>query len=184
MEPAQFARSSIQEGSEMDRERQDGRQPEVRASDADRDHTIVLLRRHHVDGRLDWEEFSERMDRAARARTREDLRGLLADLPPLAERDGAGGSARQPTGQGRSRPGGPRPWPGGPGAGGPWSWRWRPWLFPPVAALLILSAVLLGALAFGAPGPGGRGFFPIFPLLFWGLLLARFLLPRRGWRRW
>jgi Domain of unknown function (DUF1707) len=168
----------------MDRERKDGRQPEVRASDADRDHTIILLRRHHVDGRLDWEEFSERMDRAARARTREELRALLGDLPPLVAPDAPSGPARQPTGP---RPGGP--WSGstrpvGLWAGGPWSWRWRPWLAPPLVALLILGAVLLGALAFGGPGPGGRGFFLIFPLLFWGLLLARFLLPRRGWRRW
>ncbi len=69
----------------MDRERQDGRQQGVRASDADRDHTIALLRRHHVDGRLNWEEFSERLDRATQARTREELRELLGDLPPRGD---------------------------------------------------------------------------------------------------
>lgn len=154
----------------MDRERQDGRQQDVRASDADRDHTIALLRRHHVDGRLSWEEFSERLDGATRARTREDLRALLGDLPPLAEPNAPGGPAPQPT---------------GPGAAGPWSGWWRPWLVPPVVALAILAAVLFGGWAFGGwHGPYHHGFFPILPLLFWGLLLARFLLPRRHWRRW
>ncbi|HZD02398.1 MAG TPA: DUF1707 domain-containing protein [Actinomycetes bacterium] len=156
----------------MDRERSDGRQPDLRASDADRDRAIAQLRRHHVDGRLDWEEFSERLDRASRARTREELRGLLSDLPPLVEPDAASGPAqRQPAG----------PW-----STGPWSGRWwRPWLAPPVIALLILGAVLFGAWAFGGgPGPYRHGFFPLFPLLLWGLLLARLILPRRGWRRW
>ncbi len=157
----------------MDSERSDARQQGLRASDADRDHTIAQLRRHHVDGRLDWEEFSERLDRASQARTREELRGLLSDLPPLVEPDAASGPApRQPAG----------PW-----SAGPWTGAWwrRPWLVPPVVALAILGAVLLGAWAFGGgPGPYHRGFFPIFPLLFWGFLLARFVLPRRGWRRW
>ncbi len=159
----------------MDRERQDGREHGVRASDADRDRTIAQLRRHHVDGRLDWEEFSERLDRASQARTREELRVLLTDLPPLVEPAAASGPARQPAG---SRP-------AGPGSAGPWSRGWwrRPWLVPPVVALAILGAVLLGAWAFG-PGPYHRGFFPILPLLFWGLLLARFFLPRGRWRRW
>jgi hypothetical protein len=152
----------------MDRERSDARQPGLRASDADRDHTIVQLRRHHVDGRLDWEEFSERLDQASQARTREELRRLLSDLPPLVEPDAASAPApRQPAGR--------------------WSGAWwpRPWLVPPLVALAILGAVLLGAWAFGGgPGPYRGFFFPIFPLLFWGFLLARFVLPRRGWRRW
>jgi Domain of unknown function (DUF1707) len=153
---------------DMDRERQDGRQQDVRASDADRDHAIAQLRRHHVEGRLDWEEFSERLEQASRARTRGDLRGLLSDLPPPASPP----AVSDPT----ARSGG---WSGGPGP-----WRWRPWLFPPVIALVILGAVLLGGWLFGGPGPYHRGFFPILPLLFWGLLLARFILPRRYWRRW
>jgi hypothetical protein len=168
--------SGSKEGA-MDRERQDGRQDErqrgLRASDADRDHTIALLRRHHVDGRLDWEEFSERLDRASQARTREELRGLLSDLPPLVEPGAPSGPAQQ------SAAGS---WSAGPWTGGWWR---RPWLVPPVIALALLGAVLLGAWAFGdGPGPYHRGFFPIFPLLFWGFLLARFVLPRRHWRRW
>jgi hypothetical protein len=175
----------------MDREGQDERQQGVRASDADRDHTITLLRRHHVEGRLDWDEFSERLDRASRARTREELRELMTDLPPTAEQ----GAQATPTRQQSTGPwsGGPRP--SGPTPGGPWygrrygrrwpgGWR-RPWLIPPIVGLVILGAVLLGAWAFGGPGPYHRGFFfPVFPLLFWGFLLFRFILPRRRWGRW
>lgn len=173
----------------MDREGQDERQQGVRASDADRDHTIALLRRHHVEGRLDWDEFSERLDRASRAHTREELRELMTDLPPTAEQGAQGTPARQqPTGPWSGSGG---PWSGGPRPGGRWyggrwfgGWR-RPWLIPPVVGLAILGAVLLGAWAFGGPGPYHRGFFfPIFPLLFWGFLLFRLILPRRRWGRW
>src|SRR6266498_3999219 len=66
---------------DMDRDQR----PEIRVSDADREQTVKLLERHHVDGRLTWEEFSERMEAAFHARTREDLRRTLADLPPLDE---------------------------------------------------------------------------------------------------
>jgi hypothetical protein len=54
----------------------------LRASDADRDQTISQLTDHFQAGRLTTEEFDERSGRALRARTREDLAALLADLPP------------------------------------------------------------------------------------------------------
>jgi uncharacterized membrane protein len=38
--------------------------PNIRASDADRDRAASLLREHHAAGRLTAEEFSERLDRA------------------------------------------------------------------------------------------------------------------------
>jgi Domain of unknown function (DUF1707)/2TM domain len=57
------------------------RPPRLRASDADRERTVEQLRRHHADGRLDLEEFSERMDRAYAARTLAELAELMADLP-------------------------------------------------------------------------------------------------------
>ena len=40
-----------------------------------------MLERHFADGRLSDEEFSERMDRALRARTLVELYALSADLP-------------------------------------------------------------------------------------------------------
>jgi Domain of unknown function (DUF1707) len=174
----------------MDRERQDDREQGVRASDADRDQTISLLRRHHVDGRLDWDEFSERLERASQARTREELQALLTDLPPVSGPGAVGGpgTAGGPGGPAQ-QPGGP--WPGGPWSGGPWpgGWRRRAWLFLPLIPLAIFGAVLLsgwlfGGWAFGGPWHYHRGFFfPIFPLLFWGFLLAWLFLPRRRWRR-
>jgi hypothetical protein len=133
----------------MDRDQR----PEIRVSDADREQAVKLLERHHVDGRLTWEEFSERMEAAFRARTREDLRRTLADLPPLdeprppAERD-------TPTGR-----------------------DWRSLLTPPVViAGLIALAVVLWLF-----NPYHRGFFPLFPLLFWAFVLTRLIRPRRRW---
>ena len=55
--------------------------PAIRASDAEREHTVELLRRHSVDGRLTLEEFASRMERAYEARTREELEQLVRDLP-------------------------------------------------------------------------------------------------------
>jgi Domain of unknown function (DUF1707) len=55
--------------------------PAVRASDAERDQTVALLRRHAVSGRLALEEFAHRMDLAYAARTRAELEALTHDLP-------------------------------------------------------------------------------------------------------
>ncbi len=138
----------------MDDDRQ---QQGIRVSDAERERTVKLLKRHHVDGRLTWEEFSERMEAAYHSRTREDLGRTLTDLPTLSE-------PRPPAE--RSAPS--------------WPW-WRSWLAPPVIVAALI-AVAIGLWAFGGgPGPYHRGFFPIFPLLFWGFILARFVLPRRRW---
>src|ERR1700722_8724555 len=57
--------------------------PSVRASDADRDRGAGLLREHHAVGRLDPEEFNERVDRALTAKTIEELDQLTADLPAI-----------------------------------------------------------------------------------------------------
>lgn len=55
--------------------------PNVRAADADRDATGERLRRHHAEGRIDAEEFQERIDRCYHARTIGELRQLVNDLP-------------------------------------------------------------------------------------------------------
>ena len=57
--------------------------PRMRASDADRDRTAQLLREHHAVGRLDADEFAERLDRALRAKTMGELGDLTADLPGI-----------------------------------------------------------------------------------------------------
>jgi hypothetical protein len=54
--------------------------PALRASDADRDRVIELLRAAVADGRLDSAEFDERLDAALAARTIDALAPLTADL--------------------------------------------------------------------------------------------------------
>lgn len=57
------------------------RDPNLRASDADREATADRLRRHHGEGRIDSEEFQERLDRCYAAKTVGELDQLVADLP-------------------------------------------------------------------------------------------------------
>ena len=69
------------------------RSPALRASDADRDRVIEVLRAAVADGRLDAAEFGERLDAALTARTIDALTPLTADLiaPP-----GGGGALALP----------------------------------------------------------------------------------------
>ncbi len=53
----------------------------TRASDADRDRTVAALREHLAAGRLTFEEFDERMDKAYAAKTLGQLEEVMADLP-------------------------------------------------------------------------------------------------------
>ena len=53
----------------------------IRASDADREQVVTELTNHHVEGRLNADELSERSQRAYGAKTNGDLQELLADLP-------------------------------------------------------------------------------------------------------
>jgi class 3 adenylate cyclase len=55
--------------------------PAVRASDADRERTVLALREHTAAGRLTLEEFSERAERAYAARTFDELGTIGRDLP-------------------------------------------------------------------------------------------------------
>src|SRR5207245_477241 len=71
-------RVGVQAGAEM------SELPALRASDADRDRTVALLRDHAAEGRLTLEEFSERMERAYLARTHNELEELARDLPAPA----------------------------------------------------------------------------------------------------
>lgn len=56
---------------------------DMRVSDVERTNVINALCRHFADGRLDQAELDERTATATAAKTRRDLSGLLADLPPL-----------------------------------------------------------------------------------------------------
>ena len=57
----------------------------LRVSDADRSAIADLLGRHYADGRLDNDEFDERVTRAMAAKTSDDFQGLLDDLPGLPD---------------------------------------------------------------------------------------------------
>jgi hypothetical protein len=57
--------------------------PRIRASDADRDRAAALLREHHAAGRLDAEEFHDRMNKALDAKTLGELDELMTDLPAI-----------------------------------------------------------------------------------------------------
>jgi hypothetical protein len=56
----------------------------LRASDAERERTVDVLRGAAGDGRLTLEELAERVEGALAARTREALERLTADLPAPA----------------------------------------------------------------------------------------------------
>jgi hypothetical protein len=55
--------------------------PALRASDADRERMVRILREHAAEGRLTLEEFTERMSEAYLAHTRDELQVLSRDLP-------------------------------------------------------------------------------------------------------
>lgn len=61
-------------------------EPDIRASDADRDRVAEILREALAEGRLDAEEHAERIDLVYRAKTMGELEPVVRDLP------GAGGS--------------------------------------------------------------------------------------------
>jgi hypothetical protein len=56
--------------------------PALRASDAEREHAIRLLRDGSIQGRLSHESFVRRVDRALQARGSAELAELLTDLRP------------------------------------------------------------------------------------------------------
>jgi hypothetical protein len=56
---------------------------EIRVSDQQREQTAQELREHFATGRITEDELDERVQAAYRARTEDELRALLADLPRL-----------------------------------------------------------------------------------------------------
>jgi Domain of unknown function (DUF1707) len=57
------------------------RDGDIRASDKDRERVVETLQTAYTDGRLDLDEFDDRMNAAYAAKTWSDLRELTRDLP-------------------------------------------------------------------------------------------------------
>jgi hypothetical protein len=84
----------------------------ILASDAEREHSIELLRDAVVEGRLTLEEFSERVGLAQAARTDQELAHVARDLPgapgAASPRTAASASTEISRSPGRGPPGPPR----------------------------------------------------------------------------
>ena len=92
-----------------------GRNPNLRAADADRERIAERLRQSHAEGRLDLTEFQQRLERCYEAKTVGELDELVRDLPRQDEQ-----VQRPPFG---------------------WGWRLAP-LFPILIALIVVSAAI------------------------------------------
>ena len=130
-----------------------GAQRLTRAGDDDRRRVMDLLQAHYVAGRLSATELEERVERALAARVLADLDVLLSDLPrihvPAGERSSEGRRGRSPK---RARQhGGGKPFRAHAGS------------YLMVMALLVTIWLLTT--------PGGY-FWPIWPMLGWGIGLA------------
>jgi hypothetical protein len=89
----------------------------LRVGDRERDAVGEILRRRHLEGRLDAQEFENRLGRCLAAKTYAELDGLIADFPPEGA---ARRAARQPRG-------------------------WQPWpLAFPFLAFALIAAITLG----------------------------------------
>lgn len=133
--------------------------PSLRASDAERDRVVEVLREACAEGRLTVAEFQERLDTAYAARTHGELAALTADLPqqeryqlPVPVEQGTRPAA----------PRGPMRYPVVPAEAGAW-----------VTASLV--CVVIWALA------GAHGYFwPAWVIGPWGaVLLGRAITTRR-----
>ncbi|GAA4907345.1 hypothetical protein HD597_002914 [Nonomuraea thailandensis] len=69
-----------------------GSSPELRASHADRDRVVDVLRIAAGDGLLSADELDERVEAALSARTVHELTALTADLPPVSATGGVTGA--------------------------------------------------------------------------------------------
>jgi hypothetical protein len=129
-----------------------GQHAQLRASDADRDQAVAQLGDHHVAGRLDLEEFTDRVSQALASKTLGELDLLFRDLPAPAPAPGP---------PGRSYPPVPRQEPA------PWRFRLH------LGAYVIGCGGFVWASAFGAmDGTAYGSDWPLFAFLGWGAAVA------------
>jgi hypothetical protein len=142
--------------------------PRMRASDADRERTVTLLREHHAEGRLTADEFSDRVDRALAAKTIGELDALLADLPGIdLYRLPAAGIRPAPPGALRPRSGGAVDRRSAGAVSPQRVATWAAWAA--ISALLFVTWLGLGLAS------GGAAWVPWFLLVVvpWGMVIAR-----------
>lgn len=116
----------------------------TRASDAERDRIVRELSRHLGDGRIDLAEYDQRVAHVYRTTTREELTGVLADLPTPAPARPATPRSRFPIWQRIEA---------------------TAWLTVSVLVLVIWGAISLGVGEF-------TYFWPIWVIGPWGAVLA------------
>jgi hypothetical protein len=137
----------------------------VRAADADRERAVQQLQQHLADGRLDYEEFNERVDEAYAARTMDDLAHALRELPriPVQPRP-----SPSPVAAPRPRPPAARGKPSGAA------------LAANIAAYTVVNTMLVVIWLVSAISGDVDFFWPIFPLFFWGIgIIAQAVELRR-----
>ena len=135
-----------------------GRDPKLRAADADRERIAERLRKSHAEGRLDMDEFQQRLERCLEARTFGELSELVSDLPRQDDRD-----ERRSLGWSRT-------------------WRWR---LVPLAPILIALIVVLAAT--GHEHDVSWLWIPVVFLLWrmsWWRRRRSWAGTRRGWDQW
>jgi hypothetical protein len=124
----------------------------VRASDADRDRAVAQLRQHLAEGRLTFEEFSERLDEAYEALTTADIQQALRELPHVRYTEPQPLQARR-----RGDAGGHR----------------ARALRAQLVSYLLVNAFLVAIWLATCVSAGRLLFFwPVFPILGWGFGLA------------
>lgn len=129
-----------------------GAHAQLRASDADRDQAVAQLGDHHVAGRLDLEEFTDRVSQALAGKTLGELDLLFRDLPA---------PATAPVPPGRSRP------PVRRRAPAPWRFRLH------LGAYVIGCGGFVWASAFGSmDATAYASDWPLLAFLGWGAVVA------------
>lgn len=131
--------------------------PDQRVSDTERQAVVEQLRLNTADGRLDMDEFGDRVEAALAARTGAELTSVLRDLPNLEPPEEAQARRRRKV---------------------------RGILVPYIVinAFLVLVWALTGIGAAGGASDGGAGgyFWPIWVILGWGVMVVLSLAAVAG----
>jgi hypothetical protein len=127
--------------------------PVLRVSDLERERAVAQLRQHMAEGRLDVDEFSERLDEAYAARTTTDLQHVLRELPHVQVREPLTPEVRQQRSDLERKK--------------------RREFQQSVVSYVLVNTFLVGIWLATSIGAGELTFFwPIFPMLGWGLGVA------------